>query len=74
MLLIKEVSKGIIQPGTGMAEFVVTYRAIVLKPFKGEVVDGVVGVVNRVRNICLDVLCCVFDKEGGGARAENVVC
>ncbi|PLW43906.1 hypothetical protein PCANC_09619 [Puccinia coronata f. sp. avenae] len=42
------VSAGTIQPGTGMAEFVIKYSAIVLKPFKGEVVDGIVGQVNKM--------------------------
>ncbi|KAH9455838.1 hypothetical protein KEM48_003482 [Puccinia striiformis f. sp. tritici PST-130] len=43
-----DVSAGTIQPGTGMAEFVIKYSAIVLKPFKGEVVDGIVGQVNKM--------------------------
>jgi DNA-directed RNA polymerase II subunit RPB7 len=45
---ILETGKGTIQPGTGMAEFIVRYRAIVYRPFKGETVDGVVGNVNKV--------------------------
>lgn len=44
---ILEVGKGTIQPGTGMAEFIVQYRAIVYRPFKGETVDGTVGIVNK---------------------------
>lgn len=48
---ILEVGKGTIQPGTGMAEFIVKYRAIVYRPFKGETVDGVVGNVNKVRTL-----------------------
>jgi hypothetical protein len=32
----------------GMAEFVTKYTAIVFKPFKGEVVDGIVGDVTKV--------------------------
>ena len=34
--------------GSGQAEFVTRYRAIVFKPFKGEVVDAVVNNVNKV--------------------------
>lgn len=30
-----------------MAEFIVKYRAIVYRPFKDEVVDGTVGIVNK---------------------------
>lgn len=32
------VSEGRILPGNGMAEFTVSYRAVVWRPFKGEVV------------------------------------
>lgn len=32
----------------GGAEFKITYTAIVYRPFRGEVVDGVVGSVNKV--------------------------
>ena len=39
-----------VMSGTGQAEFVTKYRAIVFKPFKGEVVDGVVNNVNKVRS------------------------
>ena len=39
--------------GTGQAEFVTKYRAIVFKPFKGEVVDGVVTNVNKVNRLLL---------------------
>lgn len=46
---ILEVGKGTIQPGTGMAEFIVRYRAIVYRPFRDETVDGIVKIVNKVR-------------------------
>jgi len=35
--------------GNGQAEFITRYRAIMFKPFKGKVVDGVVHNVTRVR-------------------------
>ncbi|KAK4985562.1 hypothetical protein LTR28_010400 [Elasticomyces elasticus] len=38
-----EVSEARVLPGTGMAEFTVHYRAIVWRPFRGEVCDGVVN-------------------------------
>jgi DNA-directed RNA polymerase II subunit RPB7 len=44
-----DATQGMVQSGTGQAEFVTKYRAIVFKPFKGEVVDGVVTNVNKVR-------------------------
>lgn len=41
-------------PGTGQAQFKVEYNAIVFKPFKNEVVDGVVNNVSKM-GIFLDV-------------------
>lgn len=46
---ILDIGKGMVLPGSGQAEFITRYRAIVFKPFKGEVVDGVVNNVNKVR-------------------------
>jgi DNA-directed RNA polymerase II subunit RPB7 len=44
-----DVGKGRIVPGnSGHAEFEVKYKAVVWKPFKGEVVDGVVSSVNNM--------------------------
>ncbi|CAE6452240.1 unnamed protein product [Rhizoctonia solani] len=48
VLGIVDVGKGMVMSGTGQAEFVTKYRAIVFKPFKGEVVDGVVTNVNKM--------------------------
>jgi hypothetical protein len=47
---ILDIGKGMVTGGTGQAEFITRYRAIVFKPFKGEVVDGVVNNVNKVRS------------------------
>lgn len=49
-----DIGKGRIVPGDGSAEFDVKYRAIVWKPFKGEVVDGVVSGVSEL-GIFVDV-------------------
>lgn len=46
---ISDIGAGMVVSGSGQAEFVTKYRAIVFKPFKGEVVDGVVTNVTRVR-------------------------
>ncbi len=46
---ILDIGKGLVMPGNGQAEFVTRYRAIVFKPFKGQVMDGVVVNVNKVR-------------------------
>lgn len=42
---IDEISEPKLVPGTGMAKYDVSYRAIVWRPFKGEVVDGMVSSV-----------------------------
>lgn len=49
-----DIGKGRVIPGSGSAEFEVKYRAIVWRPFKGEVVDGIVTTVNN-HGIFVDV-------------------
>jgi len=39
---------GVIEEGTGFVTFPVSFKAIVFRPFKGEVVDAVVTQVNKV--------------------------
>lgn len=43
-----DVGKGKVLPQTGAAEFEVKYRAVVWKPFKGEVMDAVVNSVSKM--------------------------
>ncbi|KAL0568811.1 DNA-directed RNA polymerase II subunit [Marasmius crinis-equi] len=45
---ILDIGKGTVLSGSGQAEFITRYRAIVFKPFKGEVVDGVVNNVTKM--------------------------
>ena len=45
---IVETSRGVLQSSTGMAEYLINYRAIVFKPFKNQVVDGIVTTVNKI--------------------------
>lgn len=48
VISIDDISEPKIAPGTGFAQFNVGYRAIVWRPFRGEVVDGMVSsVVNN---------------------------
>ncbi|PVU88254.1 hypothetical protein BB561_005953 [Smittium simulii] len=47
VLALVDIGAGTILPGNGSAEFTVKYSAIVFKPFKGQVVDGVVNNVNK---------------------------
>ncbi|KAJ3081796.1 DNA-directed RNA polymerase II subunit [Quaeritorhiza haematococci] len=45
---VVDIGKGVLQHSTGYAEFNIVYKAIVFKPFKNQVVDGVVTTVNKV--------------------------
>uniref|UniRef100_T1IQR5 DNA-directed RNA polymerase II subunit RPB7 n=1 Tax=Strigamia maritima TaxID=126957 RepID=T1IQR5_STRMM len=45
---IDNIGAGLIQPGRGFVVYPVKYKAIVFRPFKGEVLDAVVTQVNKV--------------------------
>jgi DNA-directed RNA polymerase II subunit RPB7 len=45
---ISKVSQGKLIPGAGQAEYTVSYSAVVLKPFKGEVLDAIVISITKV--------------------------
>ncbi|KAH7941810.1 hypothetical protein HPB49_017669 [Dermacentor silvarum] len=45
---IDNIGGGLIQPGRGFVVYPVRYKAIVFRPFKGEVLDAVVTQVNKV--------------------------
>ncbi|XP_032410049.1 DNA-directed RNA polymerase II subunit RPB7 [Xiphophorus hellerii] len=45
---IDNIGAGVIQPSRGFVLYPVKYKAIVFRPFKGEVVDAVVTQVNKV--------------------------
>lgn len=45
---IDNIGSGLIQSGSGFVTYPVKYKAIVFRPFKGEVLDGVVTQVNKV--------------------------
>lgn len=49
---INSIGAGVIQPGQGFVVYPIKYKAIVFRPFKGEVLDAVVTQVNKV-NSCL---------------------
>lgn len=51
MVQITNIGEGKVVPGTGQARFKTTYTAVVMKPFKGEVVDGKVVNVNKVSSV-----------------------
>lgn len=45
---IDSIGAGLIQPGQGFVVYPVKYKAIVFRPFKGEVLDAIVTQVNKV--------------------------
>ena len=45
---IDTIGTGLIQPGRGFVVYPVEYKAIVFRPFIGEVLDAVVSQVNKV--------------------------
>ncbi|KAK0425309.1 hypothetical protein QR680_009135 [Steinernema hermaphroditum] len=49
---IDNIGHGIIQPGRGFVLYPVKYKAIVFRPFKGQVMDAVVNQVNKVGLFC----------------------
>ena len=48
VLSIDAISQGEIQDAYGLAAFDISYRAILLKPFKNEVIDATVSSANKV--------------------------
>lgn len=48
VIRVTSIGDGTVLPGSGLAEFKSTYSAIVMKPFKGEVVDALVTSVNKM--------------------------
>lgn len=45
---IENIGHGLIQAGSGFVTYPIKYRAIVFRPFKGEVLDALVTQVNKV--------------------------
>ena len=59
------VGKGSIREGLGTALFKVQYSCVVLRPFKGEVIDCVVSSVSKVRG-------CAYWKPAGGEQTNSL--
>ncbi|KAD5317987.1 hypothetical protein E3N88_17933 [Mikania micrantha] len=45
---IENVGKGLIRDGTGFVTFPVKYQCVVFRPFKGEILEAVVSMVNKM--------------------------
>ena len=46
---IENIGKGLIRDGTGFVTFPVEYQCVVFRPFKGEILEAVVTMVNKVQ-------------------------
>ena len=58
---IDNIGAGMIQPSRGFVVYPVKYKAIVFRPFKGEVLDAVVTQVNKViRSLGIDKQKCQY--------------
>lgn len=49
---IDEIGSGMIQAGRGFVLYPIKYKAIVFRPFKGEVLDAIVSQVNKIGLFC----------------------
>ncbi|XP_031742311.1 DNA-directed RNA polymerase II subunit RPB7 isoform X2 [Cucumis sativus] len=45
---IENIGKGLIRDGTGFVTFPVKYQCVVFRPFKGEILEAVVTMVNKL--------------------------
>ncbi|ESO11251.1 hypothetical protein HELRODRAFT_104718 [Helobdella robusta] len=68
---IDNIGVGLIQPGRGFVVYPVKYKAIVFRPFKGEVLEGIVTQVNKI-GIFADIgpLSCFISKQSIPADME----
>ncbi len=61
---IDNIGAGLIQPGRGFVVYPVKYKAIIFRPFKGEVVDAIVTQVNKVGLFCeIGPLTCFISRH-----------
>ncbi|KAL2521155.1 Uncharacterized protein Fot_25078 [Forsythia ovata] len=54
-LALKAVGKGLIRDGTGYVTFPVKYQCVVFRLFKGEIVEAVVSMVNKMNEAALNL-------------------
>lgn len=70
---IDQIGSGVIQPGQGFVVYPVKYKAIVFRPFKGEVLDAVVTQVNKVGMFAeIGPLSCFISHHVSGWVAVSV--
>lgn len=84
---IENIGKGLIRDGTGFVTFPVKYQCVVCRPFKGEILEAVVTMVNKVYLIyvsslikhvilglywCRYITICIISQMGFFAEAGPV--
>lgn len=52
---VEDIGKGLIREGTGFVTFPVKYQCVVFRPFKGEILEAVVTMVNKVHPFSLSL-------------------
>ena len=57
---IENIGKGLIRDGTGFVSFPVKYQCVVFRPFKGEILEAVVTMVNKVSILELQVFLFIY--------------
>jgi DNA-directed RNA polymerase II subunit RPB7 len=70
---ILDIEKGMVTEGTGQAEFITWYKAIVFKTFKGEVVGGLVNNVDKVRSPS-GLFHAIYDMSLWKLRRDGFLC
>ncbi|TXG53069.1 hypothetical protein EZV62_022238 [Acer yangbiense] len=50
---VNSIGKGLIQDGTGFVTFLVKYQCVVFRPFKGEILESIITMVNKVCTIAM---------------------
>jgi DNA-directed RNA polymerase II subunit RPB7 len=48
---VETIGSGLIRDGTGFVTFPVKYQCVVFRPFKGEILESVVTMVNKVQSM-----------------------
>ncbi|WMV32140.1 hypothetical protein MTR67_025525 [Solanum verrucosum] len=71
---IESVGKGLIRDGTGFVTFPVKYQCVVFRPFKGEILEAVVTMVNKLAllHLPIDIYPCGILQMGFFAEAGPV--
>lgn len=57
---IENIGKGLIRDGTGFVTFPVKYQCVVFRPFKGEILEAVVTMVNKVLVYGAQITCAIL--------------